>query len=108
MYSWLTEAMRGRQMRILLSTAWWLRLPNTASPFSMDAPGIGGQSFTTTLPETTPNCYSVTTNLDSYNTWPLAASQYPRSLVCMVAISESNKWSISAESTSDDSQYIGC
>lgn len=65
MYSWLTEAMRGRQMRSLLNTAVWLRLLNTASPFSMSAPGIGGQSFTTTLQSPIPTGHSGTTSLDS-------------------------------------------
>lgn len=46
--SCLTDFMRGRQMRSLLSTARWLLLSKMASPCSMDPPGIAGQSFTTT------------------------------------------------------------
>ena len=47
--SCLTELMRGRQMRSLLSTARWLLLSKMASLCSMEPPGTAGQSSTTTL-----------------------------------------------------------
>ena len=41
-------------MRILLRVATWVVVLNATSPFSTDAPGIDGQSLTTTLRRMSP------------------------------------------------------